>query len=85
MLFPHAVCVLAGVLPSDGSQRDGRADVHSASDVQTDQEAEACSAEICRETDRRGSRHQAGVRGEKHTVFLNPKQPQRRITEYGYG
>ena len=53
----------AGVLPPDGSQRDGRADVHSAADVQTDQEAEAGSAEICRETDRRGSSEPTGVRG----------------------
>lgn len=70
-VYMLCVCVRAGVLPSDGSQRDGRADVHSAADVQTDQEAEARSAEICREADRRGSRQQAGVRGENTAAHLN--------------
>lgn len=36
----------AGVLPPDGPQRDGRAHVHTAADVQADQEAEAGPAEV---------------------------------------
>lgn len=64
------MCVCAGVLPPNGSQRDGRADVHPAADVQTDQEAEAGAAEIRREADCRGSCEQAGVRGKTNQMFL---------------
>lgn len=62
-LLSEAPSFPAGVLQAQRAQRDGRAHVHAAPDVQTDPEAEAGAAEIRRAPDFTGGGKSAGVRG----------------------
>ena len=54
----------AGLLPEERTQRDRRADVHAAAHVQENQTDEDGSRQVRGETDHRGDRESAGVRGQ---------------------
>ena len=54
----------AGLLPEERTQRDRRADVHAAAHVQENQTDEDVPRQVRGETDRRGDRQPARVRGQ---------------------
>ena len=73
-----------GELPALRPQRDGRAHVHPAADVQADPPAGGRAEEVLRQAHLRGRGHAAGVRGSRQLFFFPPlsrRPPRRRFSE----